>query len=96
MPVATTVIAALLAAAPATSTTTAPVAPAGHCDASYGLHRADTAAATRFRLLGDLPPADLILTVYREIDRCPAPIIVRANIGAPAPAIPPPDRPSRR
>ncbi|WP_419814350.1 hypothetical protein [Glacieibacterium sp.] len=31
--------------------------------------------------LGELPPAQLYLTVDRSIDKCPAPVIVRYNIG---------------
>lgn len=38
--------------------------------------------AGRFRRLGDLPPAAHLLTVFRVVDGCPAPVIVRADIGA--------------
>jgi hypothetical protein len=31
--------------------------------------------------LGDLPPAQHYLAVYRAIDKCPAPVIVRYGIG---------------
>ena len=31
--------------------------------------------------LGELPPAQHYLTVYRAIDKCPAPVIVRYGIG---------------
>jgi hypothetical protein len=34
------------------------------------------------RKLGELPPAQLVLTVYREENGCPKPVIVRHNIGA--------------
>jgi hypothetical protein len=34
------------------------------------------------RKLGELPPAHLFLTVYREENGCPKPVIVRQNIGS--------------
>lgn len=37
--------------------------------------------------LTELPPANLYLTVLREVDNCPVPVVVRYNIGdAGAPA----------
>ncbi len=39
--------------------------------------------APGFRRLDQLPPAAEYLAVYRRLDRCPAPVIVRYNIGAP-------------
>jgi len=45
------------------------------------LHEAGGASAAKVRRLGDLPPANHVLTVYREVDRCPAPVIVRYGIG---------------
>lgn len=33
--------------------------------------------------LGELPPASQFLTVYREVDGCPKPVVVRRDIGAP-------------
>ena len=38
--------------------------------------------AFEMRKLNDLPAGDLYLAVDRRIGRCPAPIIVRYNIGA--------------
>lgn len=43
--------------------------------------RERAAVAAGARRLGDLPPADLVLTVLRTVDRCPVPVIVRSNIG---------------
>ena len=50
--------------------------------------------------LGELPPGDLVLAVYRTENGCPAPVVVRKGIGAfgelpaapeaDAPAMPPP------
>lgn len=89
MSVPAAIIAASLAAASPATTPPAvsnPLAAPAHCDSKYGLHRADSAGEARFKRLDELPPANLILTVYREIDRCPAPIVVRANIGVSRPA----------
>lgn len=38
-----------------------------------------------FQRLDRLPPAAAYLTVYRSVDGCPAPVIIRYNIGAPTP-----------
>ena len=38
--------------------------------------------AVRAQKLSELPAGDLYLAVDRRIERCPAPIIVRYNIGA--------------
>ncbi len=45
------------------------------------LHNASGTADARARRLGDLPPANHVLTVYREVERCPVPVIVRYGIG---------------
>ena len=45
-------------------------------------HRARPAAPVRPRTLGELPPGSLELAVYRQIDGCQTPVIVRQNIGA--------------
>ena len=58
---------------------------------------ADAPAAPDAKRLGELPPGDLILTVYREVDGCMEPVIVRYGDGrAPAPASPEPQRPRAR
>jgi hypothetical protein len=33
------------------------------------------------RKLGELPPASQILTVYRTVDKCPEPIVLRRGVG---------------
>ena len=46
----------------------------------------DTVAArepARVRPLAAMPPAKLLLGVYNEVDGCPRPIVVRAQVGAP-------------
>ena len=40
----------------------------------------------KFNRLGELPPAQLMLTVYREVDGCSEPVIVRHGYGLGAPA----------
>ena len=35
----------------------------------------------KFNRLGELPPGDLVLTVYRDVDGCPDPVIVRQGYG---------------
>jgi len=62
------------------------------------VHQAEAPKAAESRKLGELPPGDLILTVYREVDGCIDPLIVRYGDGrAPAPATPPePVRPRAR
>lgn len=56
---------------------------------------ADAPAAPEAKRLGELPPGDLILSVYREVDGCMAPVIVRYGEGRgpdAAPAAPAPPR----
>lgn len=48
-----------------------------NCPNDYGVRRAAGAGPHR---LDRLPGADLVLTVYREVDRCPAPLIVRHDV----------------
>ena len=35
------------------------------------------------RKLGEMPGAAQILTVYRTVDKCPEPVVLRRGIGAP-------------
>lgn len=35
-----------------------------------------------FQRLDQLPPAAHVLTLYREVDRCLVPVVVRENIGS--------------
>ncbi|HEU0044885.1 hypothetical protein [Sphingomonas sp.] len=37
----------------------------------------------RIRPLADMPPARLIKGVFREVDGCPQPIVVREQVGEP-------------
>ena len=54
---------------------------------------ADTPAPPKAKRLGELPPGDTILAVYREReDGCIDPVIVRYGDGRPAPATPEPER----
>jgi hypothetical protein len=55
---------------------------------------ADAPEAPDAKRLGELPPGDLMLSVYREVDGCMAPVVVRYGEGrgpeaAPVPASPP-------
>ena len=43
----------------------------------------------KFNRLGELPPAQLVLTVFREVDGCSEPVIVRHGYGLGAPATDP-------
>jgi hypothetical protein len=48
------------------------------------------------RRLGELPPGQLTLTVFREVDGCPDPLIVRYGIGSPEARPPSADRQRRK
>jgi len=66
---------------------TLPLAPI--CDERMRVIPADTPPAPEARRLGELPPGDTILAVYRESeDGCVRPVIVRYGDGRPAPAVP--------
>ena len=52
-----------------------------HCDARLQHADRDSMPA-RARKLSEMPPANQIKTVYREMDGCPKPMIVRRDIGA--------------
>ncbi|HEX9954801.1 MAG TPA: hypothetical protein VGB48_06255 [Allosphingosinicella sp.] len=61
------------------------------------LHQAETPKQPRSSKLGDLPPGDVILSVYNQVDGCMEPVIVRYGDGrGPAPAAPEPVRPRAR
>ncbi|HEY0028987.1 MAG TPA: hypothetical protein VGC35_14065 [Allosphingosinicella sp.] len=54
------------------------------------VHAAEAPKAAESRKLGELPPGDLILSVFNHVDGCMEPVIVRYGNGrAPAPATPP-------
>jgi hypothetical protein len=61
-------------------------------------HHADTPRRAESRKLGELPPGDVILSVYNQVEGCMEPVIVRYGDGrAPAPAAPAePVRPEAR
>jgi hypothetical protein len=61
-------------------------------------HNADTPKRAESRKLGELPPGDVILSVYNQVEGCMEPVIVRYGDGrAPAPAGPAePVRPAAR
>ncbi len=79
-----------------------PVPPAvrpldGSCKRPH-VHQADGPKRAEQRKLGELPPGDLILSVYHEVDGCMEPAIVRYGKGRPAPEAgqPEPVRPGAR
>ncbi len=45
------------------------------------VHPADSRAKGTFNRLGELPPGQLVLTVVREVNGCPEPVIVGRNYG---------------
>jgi hypothetical protein len=45
------------------------------------LHQADRIDKGEFNRLGELPPGQLVLTVYREVLGCHEPVVVRRNYG---------------
>jgi hypothetical protein len=45
------------------------------------LHQADRIDKGEFNRLGELPPGQLVLTVYREVQGCHEPVVVRRNYG---------------
>ena len=45
------------------------------------VYQAETPAPSQSRKLGDLPPGDLILSVYNQVDGCMEPLIVRYGDG---------------
>ena len=55
--------------------------PARHCAVDDRVLAAARAGQDGFRRLDRLPPAAEYLTVYRTVDRCPAPVIVRFDVG---------------
>ena len=74
------ILAAALLAGPALADGVAPSLPG--CAVDNRLLQ--TAGRGGFQRLNRLPAAREYLTVYRVIDRCPAPVIVRYDIGSAA------------
>jgi hypothetical protein len=94
----------ILAALPAAAAPTkaqAPVQPADRiakpldetCNNPMRYH-AETPETAKSRKLGDLPPGDLLLSVYNQVEGCSEPVIVRYGDGR-LPAAQPPADPSR-
>lgn len=67
------------AADSALATAGATTVPANDCQTFR--HASPSGAPAESRKLGELPPGDLVLTVYRTENGCPAPLIVRKGIG---------------
>ncbi len=57
---------------------------AARCQAHGAVPVAGHDKAT-FKLLGELPPANHVLTVWRSVAGCPQPVVLREGIGAPEP-----------
>jgi hypothetical protein len=62
------------------------------------VHQAETFARAEARKLAELPPGDLILSVFHEVDGCMEPVIVRYGDGRAPQAAPAPEpvRPQAR
>ena len=56
------------------------VEPGQDCDWAKG-RRVVSLGKVEPRKLGELPPGNLVLTVWRNVDGCSAPVIVRYGIG---------------
>ena len=85
----------ILSALPASAA--APTRAPGDSCKRADLHQAETPKQPRSSKLGDLPPGDLILSVYNQVDGCMEPVIVRYGDGrGPAPAALEPERPRAR
>ena len=46
-----------------------------------GADRVDARQPARARKLGEMPPARQVLGVFRTVDGCPTPIVVRDTVG---------------
>ena len=74
----------VLALLPAAATADVVQPPAkGHCAVDDRVLEAARAGQDGFRRLDRLPSAAEYLTVFRNVDRCPAPVVVRYDIGTP-------------
>jgi hypothetical protein len=69
--------AALVAPAPAAADYKAPPQ---HCPGT--IRPADSPGKMSSRRLGELPPGQVVLTVYRAENGCPKPVVVRQNVGS--------------
>ena len=68
-----------LAALPLTAASTPPLP--GKACARPTSERVRTSEPVRARKLGEMPPGKQLLAVYREVDGCPKPIVVREEVG---------------
>lgn len=73
-------IAAAIMAAPATSVT-APLAQPKTCPRTTSYYAWDRGKSVPPRKLGELPPANAYSTVYRRVDGCEVPVIVKYGVG---------------
>ena len=62
-----------------------PLRGGANCRPDVHLIDKDQGRKGKFNRLGELPPAQLMLTVYREVDGCSEPVIVRHGYGLGAP-----------
>ena len=74
--------------APATSEPAAPVAPAlaqppAGCPPTPAQLAAEHRDQVQVRNLNELPPANAYAAVYREIEGCEAPVVIRYDVGNP-------------
>ena len=60
--------------------------PAADTCARSDVYRAETPKPAESHKLGELPPGDLILSVYNQVDGCMEPVIVRYGAGREPPA----------
>jgi hypothetical protein len=65
-------------------------APKERCQ-RIGVHDARAPLSPVHRKLGELPPGDTLLAVYRQVDGCMEPVIVRYGDGRAPDAAPVPD-----
>jgi hypothetical protein len=80
MRIAPALIALSLCAIPASAQQTAPAA--SKCQTRPDVHQANRNAQAGPRRLDQLPPGNLEHAVWREVDRCQVPAIVRYNVEA--------------
>ena len=73
------IVAAPLAAAPRTPAKFAP--PRADCPRAATFHTLDRGKAVKPRKLNELPPANQYAAVYRRIDGCEVPLVVRYKVG---------------
>jgi hypothetical protein len=78
MRIAPVLVAFSLCAVPAAAMESRP--DAAKCQARADVHQARRADSARPRRLDRLPPGNLELAVWREIERCPVPAIVRYDV----------------